>query len=163
MPNDSRPDNTRDFEALIASRRASMVRLAAKILGDASLAEDVVQETLSATWQRLDRVRPGKLKAYLFRAVQFNALKRRARRRNHAPLDDDVAAPTEDADEGIAPDELERALEGLPPTQQAVLRMKFYVGLTFREIGEALPISANTAASRCRYAIATLRKALRRN
>ena len=66
-----------------------------------------------------------------------------------------------EADVGITPDELERALAGLPPTQQAVLRMKYYVGLTFREIGEALSISANTAASRCRYALATLRRTLR--
>jgi RNA polymerase sigma-70 factor, ECF subfamily len=56
---------------------------------------------------------------------------------------------------------LERALRGLPETQQAVIRMKYYLGLSFREIADSLSISANTVASRCRYALACLRQTLK--
>ena len=55
---------------------------------------------------------------------------------------------------------LERAMKALPPSQQTVIRMKYYMGLSFKEIGEALKISLNTAASRCRYALAALNKNL---
>jgi len=154
-----------DFDRAAEAQRPALVRAARKILRDDAEAEDVVQETLAATWQRLPTVSRRKLKAYLFRAVQFNALKQRARRRRHVSLD---AAPEQagtqvdvETSETIDPLALEQALEGLPATQQAILRMKYYVGMTFREIGEVLSISANTAASRCRYALAALRRTLR--
>jgi RNA polymerase sigma-70 factor, ECF subfamily len=38
--------------------------------------------------------------------------------------------------------------------------MKIWGGLTFKGIGEALVISANTAASRYRYALTSLRQTL---
>ena len=55
---------------------------------------------------------------------------------------------------------LERAIEDLPEAQRTVIRMKYYMGLSFREIGEALKISLNTAGSRCRYALEALRETL---
>ena len=164
MPNESRRDMRERFEAMVRAERASLVRAAAKILGDLASAEDVVQETLAAVWLRLPDISGRKLKAYLFRAVQFNALKCRARGKTHVSLDSvpEVADAIDDLDptDVIDPLELEQALEGLPPAQQAVLRMKYYVGMTFREIGEVLAVSANTVSSRCRYAIAALRRTL---
>ena len=56
--------------------------------------------------------------------------------------------------------ELERAIAGLPAVQQAAIRLKFHLGLSYQEVGAALSISANTAASRCRYALAALRRNL---
>ena len=56
--------------------------------------------------------------------------------------------------------ELERAIASLPPAQQVVIRLRFYLGLSFREIGRNLSISTNTAASRTRYALAGLRRRL---
>jgi RNA polymerase sigma-70 factor (ECF subfamily) len=95
----------------------------------------------------------------------MNALKRRARRRRLVSLDglkELPANPDEPESDELDPSVLEDALLGLPPTQQVVIRMKYYLGLSFREIGEALAISQNTAASRCRYGLETLRNALRR-
>jgi RNA polymerase sigma-70 factor (ECF subfamily) len=48
-------------------------------------------------------------------------------------------------------------LDGLPPEQRAVVHLKIWEQLTFREIGKTLAISANTAASRYRYALDKLR------
>ncbi len=163
MPDAGHSGEKERFEALVSGWRPALVRAAERILRDHAETEDVVQETLARVWLRLDAVKPGALKAYLFRAVELNALKRRARRRRPLPLDavGDVAAA--DSGEGgphLGPMELERALDGLSATQQAVLRMKFYLGMTFREIGLSLSVSTNTAASRCRYALGRLRKAL---
>ena len=55
------------------------------------------------------------------------------------------------------------AMERLPHEQREVLVMKIWNELTFAEIGEALEISQNTAASRYRYGLENLKKALRPN
>jgi RNA polymerase sigma-70 factor (ECF subfamily) len=46
-----------------------------------------------------------------------------------------------------------RALEELPEEQREVVVMKLWGGLTFAEIGEAVGVPANTAATRYRYAL----------
>jgi len=57
-------------------------------------------------------------------------------------------------------DEISQALRKLPDSQREVLTMKIWAQLTFQEIGEALDISENTAASRYRYALEALRRIL---
>ena len=53
------------------------------------------------------------------------------------------------------------ALAELPEEQRAVVHLKIWEDLTFAEIAEALGISANTAASRYRYALDKLEGLLR--
>jgi len=55
---------------------------------------------------------------------------------------------------------IEKTLQALPCEQKEVVIMKIWGGLTFEGIAEALTISANTAASRYRYALASLRRSL---
>ncbi|MCX7886907.1 MAG: sigma-70 family RNA polymerase sigma factor [Verrucomicrobiae bacterium] len=53
---------------------------------------------------------------------------------------------------------VEAALRELPEEQREVLILKLWGNLTFREIAETLQIPQNTAASRYRYALETLRR-----
>ena len=99
-----------------------------------------------------------RLDAYMFRAVDWNAVKRRARRRKNVSLD---TVPEARDENRLDPLELEQAVAGLPPAQQTIIRLRFYMGLTFAEIGKNLSISMNTAASRCRYALERMRRVLR--
>jgi RNA polymerase sigma-70 factor (ECF subfamily) len=149
-----------ELERYLARERTRLVGLARRILRDEHEAEDVVQETIAAVLRRLGAERPRDLAAYVFKAVERNALKVIARRRTGAPLDAQAASTDQPDDEGVEfdPVALEQALMQLPATQQVVIRMKYYMGYTFRQIGEVLAISMNTAASRCRYALAALRK-----
>jgi RNA polymerase sigma factor (sigma-70 family) len=55
---------------------------------------------------------------------------------------------------------IDAALHKLPENQREVLVMKIWGGLSFPQIAEVLRISANTAASRYRYALAKLREQL---
>ncbi|MGY8716457.1 MAG: RNA polymerase sigma factor, partial [Verrucomicrobiia bacterium] len=48
----------------------------------------------------------------------------------------------------------------LPSEQREVVVLKVWGGLTFAQIAEQLDLSANTAASRYRYALTKLREAL---
>jgi RNA polymerase sigma-70 factor (ECF subfamily) len=55
---------------------------------------------------------------------------------------------------------IDAALQTLPEEQREVLVLKIWGALTFDQIGEALRISTNMAASRYRYALTKLRETL---
>ena len=55
---------------------------------------------------------------------------------------------------------LRHAVQALPDDQREVIVLHVWGELTFSQIADVLGISANTAASRYRYAIAKLRDAL---
>lgn len=153
---------------LMQELRPRLTRLAAGILRDREEGEDVVQDTLAAVWKGRGRIRADNWTAYMVGAVRLNAIKRASRRRLHVSLDEhpgrEPAVQLPEAGDGLAdlvsPFDLERAIEALPVNQQTALRMRYYLGHSFRQIGEALAISTFTAASRCRYALSTLRRVL---
>jgi RNA polymerase sigma-70 factor (ECF subfamily) len=74
---------------------------------------------------------------------------------------DSVFEPINEADEQSFRSALSRALGTLPLEQRAVVHLKLWEGLTFEAIADVLNISANTGASRYRYAIDKLRERLR--
>ena len=49
-------------------------------------------------------------------------------------------------------------IEELPDLQKEVLKMRYYQGLSFKEIAELTGVSINTALGRMRYAILNLRR-----
>ncbi len=79
----------------------------------------------------------------------------------------DVIANTssEDAEERVREKQLEtrlrQALEGLNPDQREVFEMRHYQGLQFQEIAEIMDCPVNTAKTRMRYALESLRKELK--
>lgn len=156
----------RGFEALLDAHRARLVRMARRIVRNDADAEDVVQQTAMAVWLAAQKSPIRQQERYLYRAVRLNALRHRARRRRLTPLDDHPADTERDASnpwDDIDPFTLEQAIADLPPAQQTVIRMRYWLGMTFRQIGEELNLSMNTAASRCRYARETLRQVLKRD
>jgi len=127
-------------------------------------AEDAVQTAFVRFWQAresaLDPV------AFLYGCVKHSALElMRAERRLKAR---ETIAGTDRASGGpfqferrLENDErraeLERGLGCLPVEQREVVSLKIWGGLTFVQIGQALKISHDTAASRYRYALLALR------
>lgn len=151
-----------ELEVAFERDRGRLLRIAGAILHDPDEAEDVVQQTMLAAIRvhRSSEIRAAS--SYLARAVRWNAIKRHAQRARELPLEAshrDVDATTESPDRLDAV-ELEGAIARLPITQQTVIRLRFYLGLSFREIGRNLSISTNTAASRSRYALQNLRRLL---
>ncbi len=57
-------------------------------------------------------------------------------------------------------EEVEAAIDQLPPEQREVVLMRHQSELTFREIAELTGVSINTALGRMRYALINLRKIL---
>ncbi len=141
---------------------AALVLLARQWVSSRADAEDAVQEAFVRFWRSRDRVlEPA---AYLYACVKHCALDR-LRDRERQSRREGAAARTEDEplfDGPLEQDErratIDAALRRLPESQREVLVMKIWGGLSFPEIGEALRISANTAASRYRYALTKLRE-----
>ena len=154
------------FHRWVEKKRKGWVRLAQRALGNRDEAEDVVQDTLVAVWRRLPGLGLRDRDAYAARSIWLNALKRAKRGKRHLPFPEgfEPAAPEplEEEPDEWDPLALEEAVAQLPEPQKAVVRLKYYGGLTFREIGETLAISINTAGSRCRYALGALRDVLGR-
>ena len=100
------------------------------------------------------------IRAYVFAALRRVALRQVTRRKDQpASLLADPVGPTEPVEDPRR-QALARALQGLSHEQREVIALKIEGQLTFAEIGRVLTISANTAASRYRYALARLRERL---
>lgn len=127
-------------------------------------AEDAVQEVFVAlvrSRRKLGRARD--LKAYLFTALR-RAAGRVAQRRAREPIGsrpaEEVPAAEEQPADGPHGQRLKRALRALPPEQREVIALRIDGELSFTQIAEVTGVSANTAASRYRYALAKLRASL---
>jgi len=59
--------------------------------------------------------------------------------------------------------DVRRMMDALPQTQRDVVFMKYYQGLSFKEIAEETGVSINTSLGRMRYALINLRKMSRNN
>ncbi len=128
-------------------------------------AEDVLQDALVETWNRSPDHAPPPL-PLVYATIRRRAidLARSNDRRVRREQRDDPARPvwfeSETEMTGMR-DLLESGLKGLAGEQREVVVLKVWGDLTFEEIGAALEISPNTAASRYRYGIETLRKTLK--
>ncbi len=129
-------------------------------------AEDALQDVfVTIARKRSSVARARLLKPYLFRLarnVALNRLKRNRRMRQQRCDGSDwlAAKPAGEAADDPAP-RLAASLAALPETQRAVLVLKFFRDKTFREIGQLMGTSENTAASRYRYGMAALKSLMR--
>lgn len=135
---------------------ARLFRTARRLLNDEHAAEDAVQDVFAALARsHANLAAVTDWTAYLFASLRHATARigeRLVRRPESLTVDPAASqAPSGDAS-------LERALAELPAEQREVLALKFEGGLTFDQIGLQLGISANTAASRYRYALEKLRR-----
>lgn len=77
-------------------------------------------------------------------------------------LASDAPTPLDDASLKVENEELAELLENLPAEQRETFYQKVVMEMTFEEIGQAMACSTNTAKSRYRYALVTLRSLVKR-
>ena len=153
------------WSAWLDEHGPALVLLARQWTDSHAEAEDVVQDAFVRFWP--NRASARNARAYLYACVRSAAMDRRrseARRRRReeftrpADNEENLFEQTQEHDERR--ETIEKTLQSLPDEQKEVVIMKIWGQLTFQGIGEALAISANTAASRYRYALTSLRKSL---
>ena len=57
--------------------------------------------------------------------------------------------------------DVRKLIDFLPPEQKEVVLMRYYMGLSFKEIAEQTDVSINTALGRMRYALINLRRMIK--
>lgn len=130
--------------------------------GSRALAEDAVQEVfvrLAARRGALGQVRHPR--AYLLTCLRRVLADLRRRRGEEASLDDELVEPRIDDPAGRADAaRLSAALRRLPPKLRAAVSLRYLAELSLREVATVLGVPLFTAASRCRLALARLRREL---
>jgi RNA polymerase sigma factor (sigma-70 family) len=155
------------IEQLYQRYGGSCYALARRLLNDASLAEDVVQQVFLALWQghAYDPAR-GAVSTWLLSVTHHkavDALRREARRRTLSS-DETMAAlastsptPDEEAWRLLRADRTRAALRALSAEHREVLLLAYYGGYTQREIADMTGLPLGTVKSRTLAAMNRLR------
>jgi RNA polymerase sigma-70 factor (sigma-E family) len=141
------------FEALYERQFGPMVRLAYTLVDTRQQAEEVVQDSFAAVYERFHRL--DNPEAYL-RVTVLNGCRRVLRRRmlsRRQPV-----PPSEDTQLGAS--HVVDAIRRLPHRQRSMVVLRYDLQLTDREIAETLGVPIGTVKSTIHRALAELRKEL---
>jgi RNA polymerase sigma-70 factor (ECF subfamily) len=161
----ARRGDTDAFALLVHQVSDRLFAIAFRILRDAGLAEDALQNALLAAWRKLPGLRDAdRFEAWIHRILVHACYAEAGHRRRFAAQirvihEDAWSGPDVGADLADR-DELERVFRRLPMEQRAVFVLHHFLGMPLVEIAETLAIPAGTARSRLHYATRALRDAL---
>jgi len=150
-----------DWKVCFAELGPGLVLFARQFVRSIADAEDIVQEAFVRFWRKQHSIENRGLLYATVRSVALDLLRRdsrRARREAVAVLESEQTSEPHFSGEDESQRALAEAVGRLPQEQREVVVMKIWNELTFQEIGTVLGISQNTAASRYRYALASLKK-----
>lgn len=156
-----------DFEAYVAARGQSLMRLAYVLTGNESDAQDVVQEALSRALPRWRRIAEADdIDAYVRRMVVnahvswWRKFKRKESPVQEVVLPGRVAGADVETVAKAGNDELWAACARLPRDQRAAVVLRYYEQLSFAEIAALTGVAEATARSRVHRGIGALRTAM---
>ena len=161
------------FEELYARYSSAAYGLAFRVIGQESLAQDVVHDSFLAMWKAPGAFDParGSFRTFFLSLVHHRAvdtvrreerLRRRTARMNPGPAqDEDVAEDiVEEAWLAKRRAMVVTALDGLPPEQRKVLELAYFGGFTQAQIAEQLSVPLGTVKTRTLAAMRKLQRAL---
>ncbi len=149
----------------------AVYRLALRILGDATEAEDLTQEIFLAFWRnsKYDPNR-GSMIVFLLTMTRSRAINRLRQKRSQQQLLQRCQRSIPTDSENTLMDKVSvteishivsEALQELPENQRQVLKMAYYQGLSQSEITYELNIPLGTVKTRTRQGLLKLRKLLK--
>ena len=151
-------DARQPVSALFEAHALGLVRLAKVMLGDQSIAEDVVQDAFAGMYRRWASLQDREKALGYLRMSVLNGCRtahRNRTRRERAllltPDADAIASAEESALIGEANREVLAALRALPARQREAVVLRHYLGLTEEEAARAMKITRGTikSAGRC--------------
>jgi RNA polymerase sigma factor (sigma-70 family) len=164
------------FRTLFAAYGPSAMALASRVLRQAHLAEEIVQEAFLALWlsTELYDERRGSVKAWLMTMVHHRAVdsvRREETQRRRADelmggMREETEDPSGDVVEAVAASgeraAVRAALDALPPEQREVLGSMYFDGLSQSQIAERTGIPLGTVKSRALLGMRRMRSELER-
>jgi len=141
------------FEVLVRRHQRPVYRLALRMLGSASDAEDVAQETFVQAWRSIGRFRgSSSLGTWLYRIATNRCLDLLAADRPTEPLDAELGDQLGDPVTALAQRERLRSvmagLHALSGDQRAALVLREFEGLRYDQIAEVLGITVAAVKGR---------------
>lgn len=167
----------RAFTVLVQRYERELYNYLRRYLGDATLAEDVFQNTFLQLHLKIDLYETGRsVRPWLYTIATNQAIDALRKGNRHRTVSLDARAPNLDeachafvdlihgaSDDPLQALELDErrqwvrdALDRLPSYLRAVVVMAYYQGLKYREIAEVLDIPVGTVKSRLHAAVAKL-------
>jgi len=166
--------NNKAFEILLLRYKSKAYTYIYLIVRKRELAEDIFQDTFIkaiATIQQGRYVESGKFLAWINR-IAHNLIIDHFRKEknentfsadavdydivNNAKLSEKSFEDTISNEQVLA--DVVHLIDFLPSSQQAVIRMRYFEDLSFKEIAEKTDVSINTALGRMRYALLNMRR-----
>ena len=144
-----------EFDRSALVHVAELLRVAARLCGNAETAEDLVQETYLQAWRSFHRFEAGtNCRAWLYKILLFTyAGHRRKRSRQPFLVDLDAAGESALVADVPTPDTLtveavKAAFDSLPDPFRTLVLLVDVEGLTYREAADALEVPIGTVMSR---------------
>jgi RNA polymerase sigma factor (sigma-70 family) len=166
--------NNQAFEILLLRHKSKVYSYIYLVVRNRELSEDIFQDTFIkaiATIQQGRYVESGKFLAWINR-IAHNLIIDHFRREknentfsadavdydivNNAKLSEKSVEDTMSNEQVLA--DVVQLIDFLPPSQQSVIRMRYFEDLSFKEIAEKTNVSINTALGRMRCALLNMRR-----
>jgi len=161
------------LEVLIKRHKGTVLSYILRTTKNKDVSEDIFQDTFIKVVQNLKNKRyreNGKFLPWVIR-ISHNLIidHYRGKKKVHVSHDDfeyDIlsyeATNLEAQEERIIDEQtkkvLEKLIKQLPKEQSEIVKMRYFWGLSFKEIAEHTDVSINTSLGRMRYALINLRK-----
>jgi len=137
-----------------------------RVLGDASLAEELVQDAFTSVWRAAGSFDPGRASftTWLYRITRNRAVDLNRRRRarplsaGEDPLQNVSGGPEPEG--GVDGWDVARALSRIPDEHREVLTLMYFDGLSQREISHRTGVPLGTIKSRSTAALKKLHRSL---
>ena len=157
------------LECLLKAVQEPLYRYIVGLVGNQSLAEDILQEVLLQIYQKLRWLRDAELfRPWCFRIATRQAFRRLKRERRWTDLHGPESLEGIEANEEATTAEpqllasLPKMLDQVSPASRAVLALHYQNQLSLDEVAAVLGISLGTTKSRLSYGLSTLRQLVRR-
>ena len=167
----------RAFEELVELHQRAVIGTVAKMLGNASDAEDIAQQVFVRIWKSAVRYEAqAKFTTWLFtitRNLVFNEVRRRQRKptvsvdereeTTHRTVEDlQAVSPDDEMLQTELEEAIDRAIQGLPDKQRMAVVLRRYEEMPYEEIAAVLEMSIPAVKSLLFRARAHLKEALQR-
>ncbi|CAN5873613.1 sigma-70 family RNA polymerase sigma factor [soil metagenome] len=159
------PDYTFLLAALERYERP-LIRYAFGIVGELSQARDVTQEVFIKLSQSLPTLDRERLAPWLFTVCKNRALDHQRKYQRLIPMENDILdletsdspAPSAAIEEQELSQQLRRWMNQLPDKQREAVRLKFEVGLSYKEISNTLKTSIGNVGTLIHLGVTALRE-----
>ena len=150
------------FAALAVRISDDLFAVGKRILRDADLADDAVQQTLLQVWRQLPQLRdPDRFQAWAYRllvnACHAEARHERRHRDNLRLLPDDEPSMPDGGSHLAAQDQIDRAFRTLSVEHRTAVVLVHYLDMTSAQAASVMGTPVGTVRSRLHYALDSMR------